>query len=153
LSRQNLPILDNSSADSVNFGAYIAEDTKDAPEAIIISTGSEVYLALEAARSCKYKTRVVSAPCLELFDRQSLEYRRKVLPIGVPIISVEAQGPVGWARYSHHSIAIQAWGASAPYERIYEEYGFTGPKICAAVEKFIQEAKQVGAFGVLRCQY
>lgn len=110
------------------------------PSAVLIATGTEVSIALKAAAKLTHDnipTTVVSAPCLELFDKQSKEYRRQVylilvslfnplligskqtLPIGVPVFSVEAQGPFGWSSHSHFSIAVPEWGASAPSEVVW----------------------------------
>ncbi len=116
LSRQNCPTLENSSPEAVYKGAYVAEDCKNQPDVIYISTGSEVGIALEAAKLSGLNVRVVSAPSLELFDKQPVEYRKSVLPVGVPVVSIEAQGTSGWSRYAHFSIGIPEWGASAPYE-------------------------------------
>eukprot|EP00475_Leptophrys_vorax_P035166 TRINITY_DN5761_c0_g1_i1.p1 TRINITY_DN5761_c0_g1~~TRINITY_DN5761_c0_g1_i1.p1 ORF type:complete len:675 (+),score=177.67 TRINITY_DN5761_c0_g1_i1:692-2716(+) len=154
LSRQNCPMLDNSSPENVLKGAYITEETKSSPDVVIISTGSEVGIAIQAAKTVgDLNIRVVSAPCLELFDEQPVEYRRSVLPVGVPIVSFEAQGTTGWSRYAHFSIGIKAWGASAPYERIYEEYGFTAAKINTQIKEYLAAAKALGSIGPLPVHY
>jgi transketolase len=153
LSRQNCPTLELSSPEAVLKGAYIVEESKSSPDVVLISTGSEVGIALEAARTVgDLNIRVVSAPCLELFDLQSKDYRRSILPIGVPVVSFEAQGISGWSRYAHHSIGIKAWGTSAPYERIYEEYGLTAPKINIQIKEFLEVARPLG-FGPLPIHY
>lgn len=150
LSRQNLPTLDLSSVENALKGAYtVKESSTETPDLIYISTGSEVGIAVEAAKSSDLDIRVVSAPCLDVFDQQPVEYRRSILPLGVPIVSVEAQGPNGWSKYAHAPIAIKEWGASAPYTKIYEEYGFTPAKINSSAMKVIEKLKSVGGPGPL----
>jgi len=155
LSRQNLPFLANSTPAKVQRGAYVLEDAKEGtPEIIFIATGSEVSIALDAASLIPLKARVVSAPCLELFKSQPLEYRRETLPIGIPVVSIEASGGLGWEKYSHHSVAMPAFGLSAPYEKLYEEFGFTGPKVAEAATAFIAKARLISnSFGPLRIHY
>lgn len=149
LSRQNLPTLEMSSADSVSRGAYPV-NVESNPEVVLIATGSEVSLALDAAKLLGMRVRVVSAPCLELFDAQAVSYRRELLPVGVPVISVEAAGLTGWSKYAHHSLGVQAWGASAPAERIYEEYGLVPDKVAASVKSFLSAYSSVSSsFGAL----
>ena len=167
LTRQGVPALPNSSIDNALLGAYIVSDTaSDAsaatPEVVLIATGSEVGLALKAASLLStLKARVVSAPCLELFRKQPAEYRRSVLPLGVPIISIEALGPVGWAEFAHKSIAVPAWGASAPGAVVMEKLGFSPEKVAAVTTEFLAAANKlvtasassVAAFGALPCHY
>lgn len=104
LSRQNLPQLENSTIQNGVKGGYVVVDAKDA-DVTLVSTGSEVGIAVDAAQHMKAKhdviARVVSMPCWEVFDSQSKEYRLSVLPDGIPILSVEVLSTLGWERYAH----------------------------------------------------
>jgi transketolase len=123
LTRQNLPQLENSTIEAALKGAY---PVVEAPNAAItlISTGSEVSICIEAATYLKEKhnivARVVSVPCFEVFDAQSKDYRLKVLPDGIPVLSVEALSTMGWERYSHEQFGLNRFGASGPYKEVYK---------------------------------
>ena len=135
LSRQNLPVLDRaelSPAGGVWRGAYILWEAAKPPAVIIIGTGSEVHIALEAGKVLQEKgvnARVVSMPSWELFDAQSQDYRKEVLPPDVRArISIEAGIPKGWERYvglDGVAIGISRFGASAPANVVYEKLGLT----------------------------
>ena len=135
LSRQNLPVLDRaelSPASGVWRGAYILWEAATAPDVIVIGTGSEVHIALEAGKVLQEKgvnARVVSMPSWELFDAQSQDYRKEVLPPDVRArISIEAGIPKGWERYvglDGVAIGISRFGASAPANVVYEKLGLT----------------------------
>jgi transketolase len=139
LTRQKMPILDRTALapeDGLRRGAYVLADTDGVPDIILIATGSEVHLALDArARLAKQgvKARVVSMPSWELFDQQSLEYQVKVLPPEVVArLAVEAAVPLGWERYvglQGDVVGINRFGASAPYQVIFEQLGFTGENV------------------------
>ncbi|PKX94007.1 transketolase tktA [Aspergillus novofumigatus IBT 16806] len=128
LTRQNLPQLENSTIEAALKGAY---PVVEAPNASItlISTGSEVSICIEAATYLKEKhnivARVVSVPCFEVFDAQSKDYRLKVLPDGIPVLSVEALSTMGWERYSHEQFGLNRFGASGPYKEVYKKFEFT----------------------------
>lgn len=127
LTRQNLPQLENSTIENAIKGAYVAVDAPDAA-ITLISTGSEVSIAIDAATALKSKginARVVSAPCFEVFDSQPKEYKLKVLPDGIPVMSIEAASTMGWERYSHEQFGLNRFGASAPYKQVYEKFEFT----------------------------
>lgn len=127
LTRQNLPQLENSTIENAIKGAYVAVDAPDAA-ITLISTGSEVSIAIDAATALKSKgisARVVSAPCFEVFDSQPKEYKLKVLPDGIPVMSIEAASTMGWERYSHEQFGLNRFGASAPYKHVYEKFEFT----------------------------
>jgi len=152
-SRQNVPSLAASSPEKVALGAYVVEESKSSkPDLIYIATGSEVGIALDSAKASGKNVRVVSAPCLELFDKQPVSYRREVLTPGVPIISIEASGPLGWEKYAHFSISIKQWGASAPYQEIYKQYGFVPEKIIAKTSEYLGLLKE-GGISLLRTHY
>ena len=152
LSRQNLPIFDRSKvspAEGVLKGAYIlSKEKSDTPDIILISTGSEVYLILEAQEKLKEKNinaRVVSMPSWEFFREQSKEYKEEVLPSDVKArLAVEAGSPMGWCEWVGDSgdvIGITKFGASAPYKEIYKHYGFTVDNIVERSEKLLNKVK------------
>ncbi|MBW2589441.1 MAG: transketolase, partial [Deltaproteobacteria bacterium] len=139
LSRQKLPILDRTeyaSADGLEKGAYILADTDQKPEIILIATGSEVSITLEAGKELLKKgiqARVVSMPSWELFEKTSQEYKDKVLlPDVTARIAVEAGIPMGWERYvtsAGETVGIARFGASAPGGTLLEKFGFTSENI------------------------
>jgi len=135
LSRQSLPVLDRKTlapASGVQRGGYVLWEAANSPVAILISTGSEVHIALEAGKLLQEKgiaARVVSLPSWELFDAQSVEYRNSVLPASIPArVSIEAGVTLGWERYiglEGIAIGLSRFGASAPWQVIYEQLGLT----------------------------
>jgi len=146
LSRQNLPVLAETLAagqDAVSKGAYVLKDANDAaPQVILIATGSEVSVALEAAGQLEASgvaTRVVSAPCLEWFDEQSAEYRESVLPASVTArVSVEAGISQGWWKYlgtSGRAVSLEHFGASAAAGLLFERFGFTADNVVAVARE------------------
>lgn len=143
LSRQNLPVFDRTtfaSAHDVEKGAYILKDASASPRAILIATGSEVALAVSAQTLLEadgIATRVVSAPCLEWFDRQSQAYKDEVLPKSVGVkISIEAGIAQGWRDYvgdQGYSISLEHFGASASAATLFKQFGFTPERIVEEV--------------------
>lgn len=140
LTRQNVPVIDRtrySSAEGVRYGAYIlAESSPGTPDLIFIATGSEVHQTLKASEILMndgVKTRVVSMPSWELFEKQPVEYRNTVLPPEVTArVSVEAAATFGWHKYvgaSGGTIGIDHFGASAPGEVLLDKFGFTVEEI------------------------
>lgn len=139
LSRQSLPLLDRQqtgAAAGLQKGGYILWENGTAPQVIIISSGSEVNLALTAGHSLQQRglaVRVVSLPCWELFEKQSAEYRTAVLPSGTAlIISVEAAATFGWQRYTGRdglNLGVDRFGLSAPGPQVYRELEITSEKI------------------------
>ena len=135
LSRQKLPVLDRAvlaPAAGARRGGYILKDCTGTPELILIATGAEVHLALATAEKLNgegRRVRVVSLPSWELFDAQPQSYRDEVLPTAVRArISIEAAATMGWHRYVGDlgaSVGIDHFGASAPAERLFEEFGFS----------------------------
>jgi transketolase len=123
LSRQDLPQLENSSIESAIKGGYVALEAEHA-DITLVSTGSEVSLCIEAVKHLKEKNnitaRVVSLPCFEVFDAQSREYRLKVIPDGIPAMSVEVMSTMGWEKYSHEQFGLNRFGASGPYKEVFE---------------------------------
>lgn len=134
-TRQNLPVLDRAAlagADQVRRGAYTLVDTAGDPDVILLSTGSEVHIAVEAEQLLRQEgisARVVSMPSWELFDAQSAEYRDAVLPPEVRArVSIEAATTLGWERYvgtDGLAIGMSGFGASAPAGVLYEQFGLT----------------------------
>jgi len=124
----------------------VVHDEQD-EDLTIVSTGSEVAIAVEAAGKLKaegIKTRVVSLPCWSVFDRQDQEYRLSVLRSGAPILSLEALTTVGWAKYSHEQFGLYGWGASGPYQKVYEKFGITGSNIAVVGKKVADFYKKKG---------
>jgi transketolase len=142
LTRQKLPVLDRTvlaQATGLKRGGYILWEVGGKPSVIIIGTGSEVHLALEAAELLQakgIKARVVSLPSWELFDAQPVDYQNQVLPPDITArISIEAGVTLGWERYVGSdgiTIGISRFGASAPYQTIYEKFGLTALRIVDA---------------------
>ncbi|MDD5935175.1 MAG: transketolase [Clostridiales bacterium] len=141
LTRQNLPQLAGSSKEALK-GAYVLEDSKkETPDAIIIATGSEVSLAVEAkAELAKdgIDVRVVSMPCMDLFEEQSEEYKESVLPKAVrKRVAVEALIGYGWEKYvglDGKIVSMTGFGASAPAATLFKKFGFTTENVVAAVK-------------------
>ncbi len=135
LSRQNLPVLEETDASRVGEGAYIVHDPED-PQAVIVATGSEVQLALEAAGllyDADLHVRVVSMPCWDAFERRTIDEQDEVLPPELPTVSVEAGVTLGWERHADLAVGIDRFGASAPADRIMEEFGLTPVNVASAV--------------------
>jgi transketolase len=133
LSRQNLPVLEGTSAEGVKKGGYIlAEASSGEPQVILIGTGSEVQLAVAARRTLEadgVPTRVVSMPCVEWFDAQDASYRDSVLPPSVKArVAVEAGIAMSWYRFvgdAGRIVSIEHYGASADAATLFEKFGFT----------------------------
>jgi transketolase len=154
LTRQNLPVLDRTvaagPADGLQKGAYVVRDPQDhRPDLILMASGSEVHLALAAAATLSDKgiaVRVVSVPCWELFEEQPEEYRRLVLPVEVTArLAVEAGVPQGWYRYVGSRgivIGLNHFGASAPYEVLYEKFGLTAEQVVEKSLKILEQNNQ-----------
>lgn len=142
LSRQNLPVLEGSSKEALK-GAYVLLDSeKSTPDAILIASGSEVGLAVEAKKQLMAEgidVRVVSMPSMELFDRQTKEYKESVLPTQIrKRVSIEAGSDFGWAKYvglDGATVSIKSFGASAPADVLFEKYGFTVEKVISTVKE------------------
>jgi transketolase len=153
LTRQNVPILDRSlyaSAEGLRRGAYVLADATDLhPELILIASGSEVHLIVEAQKRLTEQNiscRIVSMPSWELFNAQPEEYRRAVLPPSVPFrIAVEAGTTQGWHRYTGDNgdvIGVDRFGASAPGPVVMREYGFTVENILQRSLAMLRKKKE-----------
>ena len=146
LTRQKLGFIDRTkyaSAAGVAKGGYVLADVKGDPQVVLMSSGSEVALALAAAEKLGERgvqARVVSLASHELFAQQPASYRESVLPPGVPRVAIEAAHPMSWYRWVGDNgvvLGIDRFGASAPYEKIYEELGLTVDKLVAAAERLV----------------
>jgi len=147
-TRQGLPVLDQEafgSAEGLHQGGYVLWESDSSAEVILIGTGSETSIALDAGQALGergIKARVVSMPSWELFDAQPQAYRDRVLPPSVTArVSVEAGVTMGWERYvglSGTMVGIDHFGASAPYQRVYEEFGLTSERVVAAAEALLR---------------
>ena len=141
LTRQNLPQMPGSSKDALKGGYIIDDSYKAVPDAIIIASGSEVSLAVEAKAELAKKdidVRVVSMPSMELFEEQSAEYKESVLPNAVrKRVAVEALSDFGWYRYvglDGAVVSMKGFGASGPAAQLFEKFGFTTETVVKAVE-------------------
>lgn len=144
LTRQNLPQMESSSKDALKGGYVIADSQKEVPDAIIIASGSEVSLAVNAKEELKkdgIDVRVVSMPSMELFDKQSAEYKESVLPNAVrKRVAVEALSDFGWYKYvglDGRVIAMEGFGASGPAATLFEHFGFTVDNVVKTVKEVI----------------
>jgi len=140
LTRQGLPVLDRSeyaSAAELSHGAYILKDADNGdPDIILIASGSEVQIALNASQELQKKgkgVRVVSMPSMELFEEQSEDYRRQVLPPKIRArVAIEAGASQGWYRYigiDGDVVGIDHFGASAPASILFEKFGITADRV------------------------
>jgi transketolase len=143
LTRQKLPVLPAS--DELSKGAYTISDCEEAPQIIIIATGSEVSISIEAQKLLKSENinaRVISMPCCEFFDKQSDEYKNKILPDNIPRLIVEAASPLAWYKYigkaGGNIIAMNTFGKSAPADDLFKEFGFTPENIAAKAKELIK---------------
>lgn len=146
LSRQKLPVLHKYAAvihDNAGKGAYVLDVGQGEVKAVIIATGSEVHLALEAQAKLAEEgicVSVVSMPSWDMFEMQSEEYKKSVLPEGLPKVAVEAGVTLGWSRYTgseDNVIGINKFGASAPGGTVMKEYGFTAENVAAKVKSLL----------------
>ncbi|MGN0318242.1 MAG: transketolase [Lachnospira sp.] len=141
LTRQNLPQQAGSSKEALKGGYVIADSTKEVPDAIIIASGSEVQLAVgakEVLLKDGIDVRVVSMPCMEVYERQSAEYKESVLPNAVrKRVAVEALSEYGWFRYTGldgKNVTMNQYGASGPANQLFEHFGFTVDNVVNTVK-------------------
>ncbi|EON69734.1 transketolase [Coniosporium apollinis CBS 100218] len=146
LTRQNLPQLEGSTLQDAIKGGYVALEDKEAA-VTLVSTGSEVSICLEAVKYLKdnndIKARVVSMPCVEVFDAQDKEYRLSVIPDGIPAMSVEVMSTLGWEKYTHEQFGLNRFGASGPYKEVYKKFEFTPEGIAKRAVKTVDFYKDV----------
>ena len=146
LSRQALPAMARGARQVADIarGGYVLVDCEGKPDCVLIATGSEIGLAVDAAKALEEsgrKLRVVSMPCTSVFDTQSQQYRDSVLPPGVPRVAIEAGVRDGWWRYVSGDgavIGIDSFGASAPAKKLFEHFGFTRDNVIKTVEGLLR---------------
>jgi transketolase len=160
LTRQNIPVVDRdpaspdglASAEGTARGGYVlAEAAGGSPEVIIIATGSEVSIALDARKRLQdagTPTRVVSMPCVEWFTEQDAAYREQVLPAAVRArVSIEAGVALGWREFvgdAGEMVSLEHFGASAAYETLYTEFGLTPERVVEAARSSLVRAAGPG---------
>jgi len=144
LSRQDLAVLEGTAehAGDVERGAYVLVDAGEDPDVILIGTGSEVAICVEAAQLLAddgIAARVISMPSWELFDEQDDDYQDRVLGPGAPVLSVEAGSSFGWSRWADESVALDHFGASGPGAEVLAEFGFTGANVASVATALLDE--------------
>ena len=143
LSRQNVPTLTTpEQAQGVQRGGYVLSDPPGTPQVVLVSSGTELQLAVKAQAQLATEgiaARVVSLPSWEQFGAQPEAYRQAVFPPDLPVVAVEAASPFGWERYAHRVVGVNRYGASAPYETIYQKLGITAEAVVAAAKEVVSE--------------
>jgi transketolase len=143
LSRQSIPVLEGTDvlAPNLELGAYVLVDGSEEPDVVLIGTGSEVSLCVEAARLLDQQgmtARVVSMPSWELFEEQDDDYQDAILGAGAPVLSVEAATSFGWSRWADDSVALDRFGASGPGAQVLASFGFTAENVAARAATLIE---------------
>ena len=151
LTRQKVSVVDRSKyapAAGLHRGSYVLADAPGGkPEVVLMGTGSEVELVLGAYEKLKAdgrRLRAVSMPCLEYFAQQAQSYRDSVLPPGVPRVAIEAAAPQSWYRWVGEGgtiLGIERFGASAPYQRVYQELGLTVDRVVDAAQRLLATSR------------
>lgn len=146
LSRQNLPVLEGTAELGANLerGAYVLVEGGEDPDVVLIGTGSEVSLCVDAARLLDEQgivARVVSMPCWELFDEQDDDYQDAILGPGSPVLAVEAATSFGWARWADDSVSIDTFGASGPGQEVLESFGFTAENVAMRAATLVESTE------------
>ena len=146
LTRQNLPQLSGSTKEALKGGYIIKEASKAAPDMILIASGSEVSLAVDAADELENEgvaTRVVSMPCMDVFEKQSKVYKDKILPNTVRNrVAIEALSGFGWDKYTGldgRVISMNSFGASAPQDLLFKKFGFTKENVVATAKEVLNK--------------
>ncbi len=147
LTRQNVPTLEGTSADGVKRGGYVLFGDEN-PEIVLIGTGSELQMAVEAGKVLQSEgvaVQVVSMPCIEWFDKQDAEYRESVIPAAVKArVVVEAGIAMPWQRFAGDAgeiVSIEHFGASADYQTLFKEFGFTTENVVAAARRSLERVR------------
>ncbi|CAK4609795.1 hypothetical protein AeMF1_021366 [Aphanomyces euteiches] len=151
LTRQGVPNLHGSSPEAVAKGGYVLQHIVNGaldlsftgrPDLVIVATGSEVSLAIDAAKLLSgVSVRIISMPCRDIFDEQSEEYKRSLFPSGVPTLSVEAASTFGWRDYSHAQFGLDRFGASATIAQLKEHFGFNEQTVAGEAQKLLDYYK------------
>jgi transketolase len=150
LARAASPYMPGTSFEKAMKGGYIVFDSTDAmggsagapgaPDALVLATGTELSMAIEGAKiaaASGLRVAVASMPCLEVFEAQDLDYRRSVLPDGVPTVSIEASAIRGWERYAHASVGLTTFGKSGPAGDVYKALSITPEALAAKLGKVV----------------
>jgi transketolase len=150
LSRQNLPqVASAADDDAIARGGYVLSESATAPRVVLIATGSEVAIALEAQKRLADEglgARVVSMPCTSAFDRQPREWQARVLPPALPRVAIEAGHPDYWRKYvglDGEAIGIATFGESAPAAKLYEHFGLTAEAVAAAARRAADSGRSI----------
>ena len=145
VSRQTLPMLEGTGANAFKGGYVLCDSQKKTPDVILIATGSEVSLAVNAKNELikdGIDARVVSMPCVEEFEKQSAKYKESVLPANVRArVAIEAGATMCWDKYVGFDgkvIGINTFGASAPAKKLFEKFGFTVDNVVATVKEVVK---------------
>jgi transketolase len=146
LTRQKVPVLEGTAAAPVERGGYVLADAED-PDVVLIGTGSEVAVCLEAAgllADAGVRARVVSLPSWELFAEQGDDYQVAVLPPDVPTLAVEAGTSFGWDRWADDSVSIERFGASAPGGVALANFGYTAENVAERARQLVSDLAEEG---------
>jgi len=144
LSRQKLPYINPSHTkeNKSERGAYIVNITSQDNAITLVASGSEVELALQAQKELKkinIDSKVVSMPCQELFNQQSINYKNKIINKDIPVITIEASSINSWEKYSNNNIGMETFGESAPFKEVYSHFNLTSAKIVELTKKIIKK--------------
>jgi len=144
LSRQKLPYVNPSHTkeNKSELGAYTINITSEDSAVTLVASGSEVELALQAQKELKrinIDSKVVSMPCQELFNKQSVNYKNEVISKDAPVITIEAGSVSGWEKYSKNNMGIETFGESAPFKEVYNYFNLTSAKIVELAKKIIKK--------------
>ena len=108
----------------------------------MIASGSEVEIALDAQKKLKeadVDSKVISMPCQELFDQQSIAFKNEIIDKNIPVITIEASSICSWEKYSNHNMGIKTFGESAPYKEVYSHFNLTSDKVVKLAKKIIKQ--------------
>ena len=144
LSRQSLPYINPSytKENKSELGAYVVNATSQNNMITLIASGSEVELALQAQKELKeikIDSKVVSMPCQELFDQQSINYKNEIINKDVPVITIEASSISSWEKYSKNNMGIETFGESAPFKEVYNHFNLTSARVVELTKKIIKK--------------
>jgi transketolase len=145
LSRQKLPYINPSHTkkNKSELGAYVVKTTTQNHLVTLIASGSEVELALQAQKDLKViniDSKVISMPCQELFNQQSISYKNEIIDKDVPVITIEASSISSWEKYSKFNMGIETFGESAPFKEVYQHFNLTSAKIVELAKKIIKKS-------------
>ena len=144
LSRQKLPYINPSHTkeNKSELGAYVVNTTAQNHLVTLIASGSEVELALQAQKDLKeinIDSKVISMPCQELFNQQSISYKNEIIDKDVPVITIEASCVNSWEKYSKNNMGVETFGESAPFKEVYQHFNLTSAKIVELAKKIIKK--------------